>query len=632
MKSKEPCLISISEIFNKFKYEIPIYQRNFAWTDNQIEQLINDIDSSINNENEYYFLGNLIVNAKSENLYEVIDGQQRLTVLFLLKKYLKLETPIDALKFEARTKSNSTLEFIGCDHKKQCVESPAEEILSGYNEIKRCFEDKLKHKKDFKLKFEEKLGKVFLIQIQVPKGINLNHYFEIMNTRGEQLELHEIVKNKLISKLQNEVEREVAAMIWEKCSDMNSYVQMNFDINDRRNIFDKYWSSLKEEINSFDSLVDSLNKSNTSWKSRKKSLRDILINIDKIYKETASINESNVKNEENERFESIISFPDFLLQVNLIVKNDAGDGSSLDDRHFINKLQWTWDNTETSKNFLFNLLRCQVFFDKYILKREFAKEYKEKGKWSLQRLQKSKSTRKKDSEKPSYVGTFSDEENQKLRMLQSCLRITYTSPKTMYWINEVLSKLLNNEETKQMANDEEKIAKELISLLEKYCVEKVRESDFEQKSGFNFERIVFSYLDYLLYRDGYPKGDKKISGNWQFQFRNSIEHFYPQNPAYGKKWNSNQQEKEALNSFGNLALISVSGNSTFSNQPPQDKVAPIEKHKKIVEQSLKLQIMKKMVEENNNEWTPKMVETHKEEMFNILKEEILEKGAQNTEN
>ena len=42
--------------------------------------------------------------------------------------------------------------------------------------------------------------------------------------------------------------------------------------------------------------------------------------------------------------------------------------------------------------------------------------------------------------------------------------------------------------------------------------------------------------------------------------------------------------------------------------------------------------MKKMVEENNNEWTPKMVETHKEEMFNILKEEILEKGAQNTEN
>ncbi len=33
-----------------------------------------------------------------------------------------------------------------------------------------------------------------LIRVQVPAKIDLNHYFEIMNTRGEQLELHEIAK------------------------------------------------------------------------------------------------------------------------------------------------------------------------------------------------------------------------------------------------------------------------------------------------------------------------------------------------------------------------------------------------------------------------------------------------------
>ena len=93
----------------------------------------------------------------------------------------------------------------------------------------------------------------------------------------------------------------------------------------------------------------------------------------------------------------------------------------------------------------------------------------------------------------------------------------------MHWISLVLKSLINDENS------------DILKLLEEYCMNKVIESEYEQASGFDFERIVFTYLDYILYRDGYSYQGKQIisslKDDWQFQFRNSIEHFYPQNPV-----------------------------------------------------------------------------------------------------
>ena len=125
-----------------------------------------------------------------------------------------------------------------------------------------------------KSRFVRKLERVFLIQVQVPQNIDLNHYFEIMNTRGEQLELHEIAKAKLLEVLENDHDRTVAALIWEKCSDMNSYVQMNFDVSVRRSIFTENWSSLYRAIKDFDSIKNKISTGDES--TDKKSLIDIV--------------------------------------------------------------------------------------------------------------------------------------------------------------------------------------------------------------------------------------------------------------------------------------------------------------------------------------------------------------------
>ena len=98
----------------------------------------------------------------------------------------------------------------------------------------------------------------------------------------------------------------------------------------------------------------------------------------------------------------------------------------------------------------------------------------------------------------------------------------------MHWITVILSKLLENEAT------------DLIAVLENYCKKKVVGSDYQNRNGFGFERIVFSYLDYLIYRDGYSYDGKEIISpmqeDWQFQFRSSIEHFHPQHPVEGGFW------------------------------------------------------------------------------------------------
>lgn len=594
-------VIPVANVFMNTNYSVPIYQRNYAWNELQIIQLIEDIASAIPDDNvdRTYFLGNLIVNQIDNNVYEVIDGQQRLTTLYLLERYLKFSFSKDALRFEARDTSNRTLAHLSNHNAGTLPEELASaEILNGYHIIQNYFDSQSIDVNEF----SKKLEYVFLIRVQVPKNIDLNHYFEIMNTRGEQLELHEIAKAKLLEVLETNQEKRIGAMIWEKCSNMNSYVQMNFEPNHRKTLFTYNWSNLQTEIKNFDTIVDQIDNEKNTLQS-KKSLLEIL-NSSK-----TSETRSKELEDENERFESTISFPNFLLQVNAVLK-DPNSSTSLDDKHFLQTLKWSWESPDNAKHFLFTLLKCRVLYDKYIVKREFAKDYKETGKWSLQRLEKYRDTKRK-SDKPAYVGTLKHEkQNQKLRTLQSCLRITYTSPKTMHWISLVLSELLDDEST------------DLIKLLEQYCCEKVSESNYETKSGFEIERIVFSYLDYLIFRDGYSYKNKQLvfplNDNWQFQFRNSIEHFYPQHPIDGTKWDDSD-----LHSLGNLALITVSGNSKFSNLSP---VSKIDSYPNLIKQSLKLTIMKEMIRHDNGTWTKDTAATHRDEMYNLLKRNITQKS------
>ena len=93
----EASKISIDQLFQTFWFRIPEYQHSYVWGDEQIDELFDDLRYAMNaNPEKEYFLGSVVLQKhwKEENgiQYEcsdVMDGQQRLTTLFLLMACLR---------------------------------------------------------------------------------------------------------------------------------------------------------------------------------------------------------------------------------------------------------------------------------------------------------------------------------------------------------------------------------------------------------------------------------------------------------------------------------------------------------------------------------------------------------------
>lgn len=130
----------ISEITTNTFFFVPDYQRGYKWTTLQVEQLLNDIiqfeKTSTNNLNQSYCLQPIVlkkmrlddlrlkkvtgVRFNDENIiYELIDGQQRLTTLFLILSFLnnrfkpEFATEKFQLFYETRERSYSFIEKLG---------------------------------------------------------------------------------------------------------------------------------------------------------------------------------------------------------------------------------------------------------------------------------------------------------------------------------------------------------------------------------------------------------------------------------------------------------------------------------------------------------------------------------------
>ena len=68
------------------EYYVPSYQRGYRWDETQVCQLLNDITE---NGDKAYCLQPLVVRKKVNGAFELIDGQQRLTTIYILMKYIK---------------------------------------------------------------------------------------------------------------------------------------------------------------------------------------------------------------------------------------------------------------------------------------------------------------------------------------------------------------------------------------------------------------------------------------------------------------------------------------------------------------------------------------------------------------
>lgn len=102
-----------------YKFYVPDYQRGYRWTDQEVKDFLDDIyliDPSPRTKTSYC-LQPLIVKAKDgNNKYEIVDGQQRLTTIFIVLKIAEEVTktaPPFTLKFDTREKSELFLQDLG---------------------------------------------------------------------------------------------------------------------------------------------------------------------------------------------------------------------------------------------------------------------------------------------------------------------------------------------------------------------------------------------------------------------------------------------------------------------------------------------------------------------------------------
>ena len=486
----------------------------------------------------------------------------------------------------------------------------------------------------------KKLERVILYRIEVPQNTDLNRYFEIMNTRGEQLEQHDILKAMLMSYLTDDLDKSVFATIWEACSDMTGYVQMHFVSKSnavREGLFGGHWNTMPpDNWDTFRSCIQA-----SSLEGIKHKIKDIIdVNFE------TDPDEGYLDDDVRVRFESIIEFPYFLLHTLKVligvqrIQHEDGVSSIiaelLDDKKLVDSFnrvinygkteagRISYNRAQFSKDFIVCLLRTRFLFDQFIIKREYANENSD-GEWSLKSLDVSGQQAKK---KPYYRNSrfvryrewdSTNEWRTKTNiMIQSALRVSYTSPKIMHWVTQLLLWMSEDEyaHTKKSPDDMADYGMIVESIAKKAVVENFFNvcKDDTYAMGINTPHIVFNYLDFLLWQNNRTKYNDFV-----FEFRNSVEHWYPQNPSEGtfESW------KDGVDQFGNLCIIQRNVNSKFSNMAPEAKKSTF--RDMIAKGSLKLRIMSSLTERKDDKpasvyWKETLYKQHETEMIKLLKE------------
>jgi hypothetical protein len=481
-----------------------------------------------------------------------------------------------------------------------------------------------------------------------------------MNTRGEQLAQHDILKAHLMKDLTPD-ERARFARIWDACSDMDGYVQMHFSPKRREKLFGDDWNKMPK-----DEIIWPLQNSPSAPQNGNRQEAENNWTIGEILKqsEVQASTEFESK-EERTRFESIIDFPHFLLHTLKVylykkVRTDGDNiiGKQLDDKKLTDNFGAVEDYFRKEKNykpgdfareFIVCLLQTRFTFDQYIIKREYtSKNEAEDGEWSLKTVYASKSQKRNNKttyyKNSTFIGKGSRNQESVNKdlckenlMIQSALRVSYTSPKEMHWITELLKYLYVNNEKSIFTDDYPKsIAKDMgnkiLTFTEKIAATAVnsfidnnKKDDKWKESGTATPHILFNYLDYLLWK----KESQKFN-DFIFEFRNSVEHWFPQNPSDGTikpwdddSWGITADQKSTVDRLGNLCLVQRNVNSRFTNNSPASKKTMWE-DSTIKKGSLKLRLMSEKTT-GDKEWRTTTCEEHEEAMIKILEEDLSSK-------
>ncbi len=562
---------TIKEIGINTFFNIPIYQRPYAWTAKEVEVLLIDFynafeKDSVREEKQGYYIGNIVTFPNNSKL-DIVDGQQRFTTLFLIGVISNWNKNIN-LDYEIRENDRDFLKKIRNDkfNDKEEYQGINNNLIENLKCIKTFFDEK--NNDEFKSWIE---NNVKFVLTNLSNDVDVNKYFEVMNDRGVQLEKHHILKANLLSNIKDDKEEKKYAKIWDYCSDMNIYFE-EYLLKDEDN--DNKIIEVRKQL-----LENPLDKF-TGDENDDENLLDILTNDEK------SINKDAIKTTKKQLFKSIISFETFLLH---IYKIENDNSIKINDSDLLEIID---TSKIDAKAYIEAILKYRVLFDYFVFKR--------------------------NKDQKSYLRTIDSDgviksDNSKLLMIELLFEIT--SSKFNPWLTDFLIYIEKNKSLLDMVEELEK---------------KDKEKALERKGNKSFEKILnqgvstphywFYKLDYLLWKDFPLTKEKTIKEydikNFRLKYLSSIEHINPQKPQSQEF----ELDSNLLDTFGNLALISDHMNSSLSNNPFNQK-----------REQLNLQIERNTIDSlkllliysnDLKEWDNNSVKSHQKMMVEILEKDI----------
>lgn len=251
--------ITVKDTFGEdMWYLIPNYQRPYVWGDDQISTLLDDIShAAINTPDSQYFLGSLVLHCENKELdgtsyveNAVLDGQQRLTTLYMLHAIIRDITKTDrrqkncgraifqegdpddgiperlrlefAIRSDASTFINKYIKSNGGTNNKEDLER----LVKDSKDVSiRNMANAILIIKDW-LENENNIGidklypylrtKVILIYVASSELEDAFRLFTVLNDRGIKLRSSDILKARNLDEVEPEAKRNDYAMLWEE--------------------------------------------------------------------------------------------------------------------------------------------------------------------------------------------------------------------------------------------------------------------------------------------------------------------------------------------------------------------------------------------------------------------------------
>ena len=274
----------ISQLFDpdsKVVYAVPRYQREYTWGKGQWEKLFDDIL-----ENQLgYFLGSIIcINQSTDTLLiqelELVDGQQRLTTLSLLfaaiyqalkthenelddshkadmvnlKRKLVLKSDTDRIRVVPQIQNNNQADYRAVLAEVGIISADTPLYAGNRNIFRafRYFQKRIKGLYDNQasqlesiMTLLEKVSMASLVKIEVISHADAYILFESLNNRGIPLTAIDLIKNKLLARLES-IEPGRVDHYYDNWKGLLKYIGDDYGTQER--FFRQYYNAFKERL------------------------------------------------------------------------------------------------------------------------------------------------------------------------------------------------------------------------------------------------------------------------------------------------------------------------------------------------------------------------------------------------